>query len=259
MNDINNEVRETWNRIAADWDIQVGEKGDRNRILNSDPILWKFVGEVNNLSVLDAGCGTGYLSRKLAIRGAVVTGIDVSEKMIAIAKEKSVKKKLQINFYVDDCSQLNKLSAQQFDLAIANYVLMDVPDLEGAMNAFNRVLKLNGLAILIFSHPCFPQGRAIVSENDREISYNWNFSYFERTKCIDPPWKHFTSEFIFFHRPLSDYWKAFKSSGFEIIEFEEPRLTEERYYLAESEKQLQDYKTRPYSVAFKLQKIEEIN
>lgn len=155
--------------------------------------------------------------------------------MIAIAKKISAKKKLQSDFYVDDCSKLDKLSAQQFDLIIANYVLMDVPDLEGAMNAFNRVLKLNGKVVLIFSHPCFPQGRAMISENN-EISYNWNFSYFERTKCIEPPWKHFTSEFILFHRPLSDYWKAFKSSGFEIMEFEEPRLTEERYYLAKSEK-----------------------
>lgn len=73
MNHIDDEVRETWNRIAADWDIQVGEDGDSNRIFNSDPILWKFVGEVKNLSVLDAGCGNGYLSRKLAARGAVVT------------------------------------------------------------------------------------------------------------------------------------------------------------------------------------------
>lgn len=253
MNEIDNEVRETWNRIAVDWDIQVGEEGDSNRILNSDPILWQFVGEIKNLFVLDAGCGTGYLARKLAARGAVVTGIDLSEQMIAIAKEKSIQKNLQIDFHVDDCSKLDKLSARCFDLIIANYVLMDVPDLEGAMNAFNRVLKLNGLAVLIFSHPCFPQGRAIVSEN-REINYNWNFPYFERTKCIEAPWNHFTSEFIWFHRPLSDYWKAFKTSGFEIVDFEEPRLTEERFHLAKNERQLENSKTRPYSVAFKLEK-----
>ena len=40
---------------------------------------------------------------------------------------------------------------------------MDVPDLEGALNAFNRVLKLNGNAVLVFDHPCFPQGKAKVS------------------------------------------------------------------------------------------------
>jgi ubiquinone/menaquinone biosynthesis C-methylase UbiE len=255
MNNINQEVREFWNKVAADWDIQVKDNGDSNRILNSDPILWDFIGEIKHLKVLDAGCGTGYLSRKLAIQGAVVTGIDISENMIAIAKEKSTQSNLAINFYVDDCLKLEKLSDQYFDLVIANYVLMDVPDLEGAMNAFNRVLKENGHAVLIFSHPCFPQGKATVSENNEEVNYHWNFSYFERQKYTVPPWGHFTSEFICFHRSLSDYWKAFKSAGFTIIDFEEPRLTAERFNLAENERQLQNGKTRPYSVAFKLQKL----
>jgi ubiquinone/menaquinone biosynthesis C-methylase UbiE len=255
MNNINREVQELWNKIAADWDIQVGENGDSNRILNSDPILWNFIGEIKQLKVLDAGCGTGYLSRKLATQGAIVTGVDISENMVAIAKEKSAQRNLAIDFYVDDCIKLEKLSAQYFDLVIANYVFMDVPDLEGAMKAFNRVLKMNGNAVLIFSHPCFPQGKAMVSENNEEVTYHWNFSYFERQKHTVPPWGHFTSEFICFHRPLSDYWKAFKSAGFTIIDFEEPRLTAERFNLAENERQLKNGKTRPYSVAFKLQKL----
>jgi 2-polyprenyl-3-methyl-5-hydroxy-6-metoxy-1,4-benzoquinol methylase len=261
MNNLNQEVREFWNRVAADWDIQVGENGDSNRVLNSDPILRKFMGEIQNMTVLDAGCGTGYLSRQLATQGAVVTGIDLSENMIAIAQEKSAQRNLTIDFYVDDCSKLEKLSDQYFDLVIANYVLMDVPDLEGAMNAFNRVLKVNSNAILIFSHPCFPQGKAKAYENNEEIQfqYNWNFSYFERHKCIESPWGHFTDEFIWFHRPLSDYWKAFKSTGFTVIDFEEPRLTEERFNLAENKRQLQNGQTRPNSVAFKLQKLTSLN
>ncbi|MEN9566984.1 MAG: hypothetical protein RLZZ69_2180 [Cyanobacteriota bacterium] len=51
MNNLNQEVREFWNRVAADWDIQVGENGDSNRILNSDPILREFSGEIQNLTV----------------------------------------------------------------------------------------------------------------------------------------------------------------------------------------------------------------
>ena len=51
------------------------------------------------------------------------------------------------------------------------------------------------------------------------------------------------------------YWKAFKSSGFEMIDFDEPKRTKERFHLAQNERQLQNGKTRPYSVAFKLQKV----
>ena len=74
---------------------------------------------------------------------------------------------------------------------------------------------------------------------------------------MDPPWGHFTSESIWFHRPLSDYWKAFKASGFVILEFDEPRITEERYHLAPNARKLNNSKTRPYSVAFKLQKSQK--
>jgi 2-polyprenyl-3-methyl-5-hydroxy-6-metoxy-1,4-benzoquinol methylase len=63
------DVRNFWDQASSDWDIQVGDKGDSNRFLNSDPVLWKLVGVVKGLTVLDAGCGSGYLSRKLCDRG----------------------------------------------------------------------------------------------------------------------------------------------------------------------------------------------
>jgi hypothetical protein len=112
------------------------------------------------------------------------------------------------------------------------------------------------VAVLVFSHPCFPQGRATVAQNGDEITYRWDFSYFEQQKCIDPPWdqSHFTSEFIWFHRPLSDYWKAFRAAGFVVVDFEEPRVMAEHYHLAKTARQLKDCQTCPASVAFKLQK-----
>ena len=61
-----------WDDKAEDWHGQVGEEGDRNRRFNSDPVLWKFLGPVRGCSVLDAGCGTGYLSRRLSAEGARV-------------------------------------------------------------------------------------------------------------------------------------------------------------------------------------------
>ena len=137
---------------------------------------------------------------------------------------------------------------------IEEILLMDAPDLQGTLHAFRRVLKTDGMAVLVFSHPCFPQGRATVSEDGEVIQYGWHFSYFEQRKCIDPPWAHFTAEFIWFHRPLSDYWKAFKAAGFVVVDFEEPRITADRYHLAKTERQLKDCQTCPASVAFKLQK-----
>src|SRR5258708_35190042 len=104
----NREIEETrafWNRVADDWLVQIGTAGDSNRILNSDPVLWAFAGDVEGLKVLDAGCGTGYLCRQLRDRHAVVTGIDISERMIAIARVQHP----DIDFRIDSCSELRTI------------------------------------------------------------------------------------------------------------------------------------------------------
>jgi SAM-dependent methyltransferase len=244
------EIRDRWDLLADDWRTQVGTEGDSNRRMNSDPVLRQLAGDVRGLAVLDAGCGTGYLSAKLRGRGARVTGVDLSGRMVEIARADHP----GIDFRVDSCAELATCADGQFDLVVANYVLMDTPDLEATMRAFARVLKAGGAAVLVFSHPCFPQGRADASGDGREVCYRWDFPYFEPRTCVDPPWGHFRHEFVWFHRPLSDYWKAFTAAGFAVVGFEEPRVTPERYHLAESERKLANSKARPYSVAFRLVK-----
>ena len=212
-----NDIRELWDRLADDWHIQVGDEGDANRRLNSDPVLWAFLGDVAGRRVLDAGCGTGYLTRQLAQRGAMATGIDVSARMIALARDANP----ACDVRVDSCTTLATIDDGAFDAVVANYVVMDVPDLTATMAAFSRVLRPDGIAVLIFSHPCFPHARTAAPSRGG-IAYHWPFPYFEPRPCIDPPWKHFTSHFVYFHRPLSDYWKAFRAAGFDVVDFEEP-------------------------------------
>src|SRR5258705_1600853 len=108
------ETRDFWDRVADDWRIQVGHTGDTNRILNSDPVLWAFAGNVAGLAVLDAGCGSGYLSKQLCNRGARVTGIDFSERMIPIARADYP----DIDFRVDSCATLRTIPDAHFDLVI---------------------------------------------------------------------------------------------------------------------------------------------
>lgn len=180
--DDHEETRAMWNAVADDWLLQVGDEGDSNRRLNSDPVLWAFAGDVAGLAVLDAGCGTGYLSKKLRDRGALVTGIDFSERMMAIASSRYP----EIDFRIDSCSELATLADQQFDMLVSNYVLMDTPDLQATMAAFHRVLKTDAVAVLVFSHPCFPQDWAAVAE-DGAVCYRWPHSYFEERKYTAPP------------------------------------------------------------------------
>ena len=242
------ETRAFWNRVADDWKRQVGVEGDANRRLNSDPVLWDLAGNVRGRTVLDAGCGTGYLSAKLKDAGGRVIGVDFSPRMIEIARDADP----DVDFRVDSCSSLDSIPDSSIDLVVSNYVLMDTPELEETIAAFHRVLRDGGAAVLIFSHPCFPAGQ--VAEAEGRLTYWWDTPYFERHRVVEPPWGHFTSDFIWFHRSLSDYWRAFTEAGFKVTDFEEPRLSEDRAHLADSPRERHKSRTRPYSVAFRLVK-----
>ena len=136
------ETRDFWNRVAADWRSQVGDDGDGNRVLNSDPVLWKFAGDVNRLTVLDAGCGTGYLSKKLRDQGARVTGIDFSERMIEIARTQNP----DMDFRVDSCSELVTIDDEHFDMVIADIGLPDGSGLD-LMRQLQKRHHLTGIAL----------------------------------------------------------------------------------------------------------------
>jgi 2-polyprenyl-3-methyl-5-hydroxy-6-metoxy-1,4-benzoquinol methylase len=69
----------------------------------------EVVGDVSGLTVLDAGCGEGYLSRLLAQCGAQATAIDIAPKLVEIARAKDPDD--AITYAVADLSQ--PLSAYQ--------------------------------------------------------------------------------------------------------------------------------------------------
>lgn len=247
MTDEIDQVRSSWDSKAKDWQAQVGEQGDWNRRLCSDPVLFELLGKVRHKSILDAGCGTGYLTDKLERMGADVVGVDLSPEMIRTAQQHYP----DHDFRVDDCSKLSTIEDGDMDVVVSNYVLMDTPDLSAAVGSIHRVLRPGGIAVVVFSHPSFPQTSVKVNA-DQSISYDWQHPYFSESQQQDAPWKHFKTDFIWYHRPLETYWREFRSAGFRVEELREPRIAPERYHEAPNMQSLHTYQERPLSIAFKL-------
>ncbi|MBK9098920.1 MAG: class I SAM-dependent methyltransferase [bacterium] len=84
-----------------------------------------------SLKILDVGCGTGRHSIELSKRGYSVTGIDLSDSQLAVAREKAAKENLKINFQKQDARNLpfNK----EFDAAImlceGGFALMETDEM----------------------------------------------------------------------------------------------------------------------------------
>jgi ubiquinone/menaquinone biosynthesis C-methylase UbiE len=92
-----------------------------------------------NMSILDVGCGPGYVSAAAAERGAKSTGLDFSGEMIAIAK----KMWPEIEFCQGDAQEL-PFADKVFDRVVANFALLHLAKPERAMAEAYRVLKSGG-------------------------------------------------------------------------------------------------------------------
>ena len=244
------ELRRSWDDKAAEWNAHVGAEGDANRRFNSDPVLWRLLGDVAGLTVLDAGCGTGYLSVKLAQAGATVIGVDYSPGMVAVAAENVARAGVEVRLQVGSASALADLPDASVDRIVSNYVLMDLPDIEGAMAAAARVLRPGGFAVVVFLHPCFCPPGGPERLPDRTVRYHWPWPYLERRR-FDESWGPFSSSFIGYHRPLSVYFSAIFSAGLTVTAFEEP-AAENREGLSAEE--IDRLRRTPFSVVMRLER-----
>lgn len=125
--------------------------------LEQDLIL-DLAGPANGLRVLDVGCGDGVLAQAFAGRGAKVTGVDTSARMIAAARKRAERQGENVSFEIARAEVL-PFETDTFDVAVAIAVLCFVEDAQRALDEMARVLK--------------PGGRLIVGELGR---YNtWAF------------------------------------------------------------------------------------
>ena len=103
------------------------------------------LGKFSGKRALDVGCGGGILSESLAREGAIVTGVDPSEKSIAVAREHAKQSGLAIDYRVASGENLAANDfAQGFDLVFAVDVLEHVDDLDRTLAAIATVLAPGG-------------------------------------------------------------------------------------------------------------------
>ncbi len=83
---------------------------------------FNLLGELAGKSLLDLACGEGFYTRKFKQKGATrVVGVDISSKMIELARQEEAREPLGLKYIVGDVCELGKISS--FDLVVASYLL----------------------------------------------------------------------------------------------------------------------------------------
>ncbi len=259
VNEVGDEdIRRGWNDVAKWWMSRYNPRGDINREWVIDPVLLDYLRDVHGLSVLDAGCGTGYLARILAQEGARVVGVDLSSGLLSTAKQEEAREPLGIEYHEGDLSDLSFLEDGSFDAAVSNVVLQDVRRCSEAIAEIYRVLRPGGRFIFSITHPAFdrPPGEWIREPEDSERVEEWRGflmgEYFAREAVSWSP--HGMPGAIGFHRPLRDYFQALSDAGFFVRRLEEPLPGEEA--LVKHYRSMADFQRAPNFVIIEAVKLD---
>jgi len=219
-------LKREWRELSPAWikEAREGRNPTRNGLLDR-PML-EACGSVDDLKILDCGCGEGRFCRKMVERGASqVLGLDLCEPMIAAARGLQSERD---TYQVADVQDLSFLADETFDLAISYLNQCDLMDFSANTREVFRVLRKGGRFIIANLHPM----RSAVGDWQRTPDGKKQHvildNYFDEG---ERHWEMLGVEFTNFHRSLCTYTRGFLDAGFVIEGIVEPTITAEHLTL----------------------------
>ena len=174
------------------------------------PAMLALLGDVTGRRILDAGCGSGPLTAALRDRGAVVTGIDASAGMLALAGRRLGE---DVPLHVVDLSDPLPFDDGAFGDVVASLVLHYLEDWGPTLAELRRVLRPGGRLIASVDHPfvayTFSDPRPDYFATT-SYGFNWDFGGQSVPMRL---WR----------KPLHAMTDAFTTAGFHLVVISEPQ------------------------------------
>jgi 2-polyprenyl-3-methyl-5-hydroxy-6-metoxy-1,4-benzoquinol methylase len=128
-------------------------------------VLANMVGRIHGRSILDVGTGTGRAALFLARGGALVTAVDASEAMLAVARRRAVDESVNVRFFRGDAHALD-FRDREFDVAVCLRVLMHTPEWRRCLAELCRVAD----RLVIFDYPAATSAALLQSLTRRVVT-----------------------------------------------------------------------------------------
>ena len=202
---------EDWDTQAHSYNERIANGGGRFFPQMAER-FWGLLGDIDGKSVLDLGCGQGWLSGELSSRGASVVGIDGSEKLLRFARTNHP----DYSFLASDLQDGLPPLEGHFDAVVSNMVVMDIPEIGKLFRSVGEVLRHDGTFVFTLPHPCF-----FMHKSEQDEAGNWYRKVTDyltiSTKRIDSFGGH-----NHYHRPLSYYISHLREAGLFVFDLFEP-------------------------------------
>ena len=191
--------------------------------------LMELIGNPTGLSVMDLACGEGFYTRMLRQKGAAaVTGVDLSEGMIELARQQEARLSQGIDYVVGDAREVTP--TEPVDLVVAAYLL------NYAQNRSELLAMCTGIA-----HCLRPGGRFVTVNGNPGLNFSTAPSFrkygFETSVAgkwqegAPICWKFFLDDGSFeienYHLDVSIHEQTLAAAGFKTVRWHSPRLSAE--------------------------------
>ena len=197
--------------------------------LRNRPPMMLLVGDIKGHSVLEAGCGTGYVARMLSAMGARVFGCDISDEMLEKAYKEESEHPMGIEYTNGDVTELPYGDETMDDIISCGVLIhFDQKTIEKSLKEAARVLKRGGAITIGVMHPYLYHpdspnrklegkswGKYIPLEEGKSYEESQRF----REDYYDKKGKLFSSEV--WHHTIPTYVQLIKSAGLTIVEIQE--------------------------------------
>ena len=176
--------------------------------------------DVRGRRVLDLGCGAGQLASHLATRGAAdVIGVDVSERMLAVARASWSHPRVT---YQRAALEELAFEAARFDLIVSSLVLHYVDDYAGLVARIGRWLAPDGVLVYSVEHPIFtarlPGDGWVLDAEGRRV--RWGLDRYADEGAREETW--FVPGVRKVHRTMATLINGLLDAGFVIERVLEP-------------------------------------
>ena len=198
-------IIDSWQRNSGPWTVAVREGRIDSRRLVTDQAIVDAVMSRAPRSVLDLGCGEGWLARQLSAHGVAVVGVDAMPALISAAQAAGGGD-FRLMSYADIAA--GRLG-RSFDLLASNFALLGKQSVEDLIRSAPRLLRERGSLVVQTLHPLVACGDLPYHDGWREGSW----AGFD-TSFTDPaPW---------YFRTLESWTRLLVESGFQLLELREP-------------------------------------
>jgi SAM-dependent methyltransferase len=176
------------------------------------PAMLALLPDVAGARVLDAGCGDGWYAEQIIARGARVTAVDASARMVEHARRRLGD---GVDVRVTDLARPLGFADASFDGIVSALALEHVRDWDATFAELRRILVPGGWLLFSAQHPAFT-GPRLPSGGYLEV------------QRVEERWGWVGGAVpAFYHRPLSAMVNALADAGFAIDRMDEPVPTDE--------------------------------